>query len=189
LNKNKKRRQRQIDRRKAAAAKIKAQTKGTDNNGPQVVVEPPKIEENLTPEEVYTRAKSSSITNVYEIKKIMINFKRALAKSTTLEQIIIIAKAIRELVPHMNTARDHMNPIPKPQPPNFFGNESKLQMLKKTTAVAIRECESVLDGINQVVNMNATQEKMVIMRDVLNTTFNILKNYENEIPPELRENV
>jgi len=51
-------------------------------------------------------------------------------------------------------------------------------MLKKTTAVAIREVESVLEGIAVIINMNATEgEKMTTMKDVLQSTEKNFKGY------------
>jgi len=186
-----KRRQRQMERRKQAAKKLREKggetTEDPDENTENQIKQE---EENLSPEEKLQRHKIAAVASMFEIKKLVITLKRALAKSSELEHIIIVAKAIRELIPHMNKAREEMTPIAKPQAPSFFGNESKVVMLKKTTAVAIREVESVLEGIAVIINMNATEgEKMTTMKDVLQSTEKILKDMDSELPGELKDQV
>jgi hypothetical protein len=183
-----KRRQRMVERRKNAAGKLKKdQEEPKEEPIEEKPIEIP--EENLPPQERYDKARNQAINSMFESKKVVITMKRALARTGSLENIILIAKAIRELIPHMNRARDEMATIPKPQPPNFFGNESKVDMLKKTTAVAIRECETVLEGINSVIQVSSPLEKILVMREVLVSIVRVLQLFEKEIPEELKDNL
>jgi len=84
----------------------------------------------------------------------------------------------------MNTARQHMAPIPKPQPPIFAGNESKETQLKKTTAVAIKEFETVLGGIFNIVSGNATLEQLIPLSGVITGSLQVLQEVTKDLPPQ-----
>jgi len=136
----------------------------------------------LSPEERHAKIRSHSQKLAAECRNEVISLKRALNQATQLEEIVPIAKAIRNLIPHMNVARQQMAPIPKPQPPFFSGTEDKVTQLKKTTAVAIREFETVLAGIFNVVSGNATIEQLVPLSGVITGSLSILQSVTKAFP-------
>jgi len=138
----------------------------------------------LTPEERHAKIRAHSQKLAAECKNEVVSLKRALHKADQLEEIVPIAKAIRNLIPHMNIARQQMAPIPKPQPPLFVGNEDKVTQLKKTTVVAVREFETVLNGIFNVVSGNATLEQLVPLSSVITGSLSILQAVTKAIPPQ-----
>jgi len=143
--------------------------------------EVPDEEEQLSDEEKYLRIRSHSQKLAGECRNEVITLKRALQRATTGEEIFPIAKAMRELMPHMNVARQQMAPIPKPKSPLFQGNEDKVEKLKKTTAVAIREFETVLNGIFNMVSGNATLEQLVPLSGVITGSLQILQMVTKDI--------
>jgi len=138
-------------------------------------------EAELTDEERYLRIRSHSQKLAGECRNEVITMKRALQRASTLEEIFPIAKAMRELIPHMNVARQQMAPIAKPKPPLFQGDEDKVTKLKKTTAVAIREFEQVLNGIFNMVSGNATLEQLVPLSGVITGSLQILQMVTKDI--------
>jgi len=138
----------------------------------------------LSPEERHAKIRSHAQKLAAECRNEVITLKRALMKAAQLEEIVPIAKAIRNLIPHMNVARQQMAPIPKPQPPLFTGNEDKVTQLKKTTAVAIREFETVLNGIFNVVSGNATLEQLVPLSGVITGSLSILQAVTKTLPQQ-----
>jgi len=138
-------------------------------------------EEELSDEEKYLRIRSHSQKLAGECRNEVITMKRALQRATTLEEIFPIAKAMRELIPHMNVARQQMAPIAKPKPPLFQGDEDKVTKLKKTTAVAIREFEQVLNGIFNMVSGNATLDQLVPLSGVITGSLQILQMVTKDI--------
>jgi len=112
---------------KKAAAKVRSLD--DDDEGFEEIIE--EVEKELTPEEkrVKMRATAQKLSN--DCRNEVITLKRALMKANTMDQIVPIARAVRSLIPHMNTAREHMAPTPKPQPPIFNGSEPKEVQLKK----------------------------------------------------------
>jgi len=93
-----------------------------------------------------------------------------------LEEIIPIAKTLHALIPHMNAARQQMAPIPKPNPPLFRGDEDQITKLKKVTAVAIREFETVHQAVFNIVCGNPTLEQLVSLSGVITGSLAILQN-------------
>ena len=81
----------------------------------------------------------------------------------------------------MNVARQQMAPIPKPKPPLFQGDEDKVTKLKKTTAVAIREFETVLNGVFNMVSGNATLEQLVPLSGVITGSLSVIQLVTKDI--------
>jgi len=160
----------------ATAAAIDA-----DGGWEEVDDEPAPVEEEITDEERYLRIRSHSQKLAGECRNEVITLKRALQKAATLEEIVPIAKAMRELIPHMNVARQQMAPIAKPKAPLFQGDEDKVTKLKKTTAVAIREFETVLNGVFNMVSGNATLEQLVPLSGVITGSLSILQMVTKDI--------
>jgi len=136
----------------------------------------------LTDEQKHAKIRAHSQKLAGECRNEVITLKRALQNANELEQIVPIAKAIRDLIPHMNTAREQMAPIPKPKPPLFQGDEDKVTKLKKTTAVALREFESVLGGIFNVVSGNAPLEQLIPLSSVITGSLSILQEATKSVP-------
>ena len=76
----------------------------------------------------------------------------------------------------MNIARQQMAPIPKPNPPLFRGDEDQVTKLKKVTAVAIREFETVHQQVFNIVCGNPTLEQLVALSGVITGSLAILQN-------------
>eukprot|EP01124_Arcella_intermedia_P035950 TRINITY_DN9302_c0_g1_i1.p1 TRINITY_DN9302_c0_g1~~TRINITY_DN9302_c0_g1_i1.p1 ORF type:complete len:587 (+),score=141.25 TRINITY_DN9302_c0_g1_i1:32-1792(+) len=176
--------------KKAAAAKLREEIAKKDAQGDKaeddgfVEVAEEEVEEILSPEERYLKTRGNAQKSASECRNEVVTMKRALMKSSQLDEIVVIAKAIRNLIPHMNVARQQMAPIPKPQPPSFFGNEDKVTQLKKTTAVAIREFETVLNAIFNVVSGNTTMQQLAPLSEVLAGCLTILREVTKDLPPQ-----
>jgi len=169
------------DMKKAAARARGAQD---DDEGFEEVDDEEPQEVQMTPEEqrVKMRASSQKLSN--DCRNEVITLKRALMKANTMDDIIPIARAVRALIPHMNTAREHMAPVPKPQPPIFSGNETKETQLKKTTAVAIKEFEGVLGGIFNIVSGNASLDQLIPLSGVISGSLEVLQQVTKDLPPQ-----
>eukprot|EP01126_Amoeba_proteus_P045265 TRINITY_DN5057_c0_g4_i3.p1 TRINITY_DN5057_c0_g4~~TRINITY_DN5057_c0_g4_i3.p1 ORF type:complete len:506 (+),score=131.84 TRINITY_DN5057_c0_g4_i3:550-2067(+) len=178
FNQDKKRRKREQVRRQEAARRLKnagKEVKAVDNNGNTFFSLELEEEEDLTDEQKHMKIRGHSQKLCVEVKNELVTVKRALNNASTLEQIIPIAKAIRALIPHMNIARQQMAPIPKPNAPLFKGNEDAVTKLKKTTAVALREFESVWQGIFNVVCGNPTLEQLIALSGVITGSLTLLQ--------------
>lgn len=81
----------------------------------------------------------------------------------------------------MNVARQQMAPIPKPNPPIFRGDEDPVTKLKKTTAVAVREFETVWQGIFNIVCGNPSLEQLVALSGVITGCLTILQELSREL--------
>jgi len=138
-------------------------------------------EEQISDEEKYLRIRSHSQKLAGECRNEVVTLKRALNRAATLEEIVPIAKAMRELIPHMNIARQQMSQIAKPKPPLFQGDEDKVTKLKKTTAVAIREFETVLNAIFNMVSGNATLQQLVPLSGVITGSLAVLQLVTKDI--------
>jgi Leucine-rich repeat (LRR) protein len=167
------------DDMKKAAAKVRSID---DDEGFEEIIE--EEEKEVTPEEkrVKMRATAQKLSN--DCRNEVITLKRALMKANTMDQIVPIARAVRSLIPHMNTAREHMAPTPKPQPPIFNGSEPKEVQLKKTTAVAIKEFEGVLGGIFNIVSGNAQLEQLIPLSSAISGSLEVLQEITKELPPQ-----
>jgi len=110
------------------------------------------------------------------VKNELTTLKRFLNSATTSEVIIIIAKAIRDLIPYMNVARQQMAPIPKPNPPVLKATDDHVTKLKKTTAVAMREFETVHQNVSFVVCGNPTIEQLVSLSSVITGSLQVLQD-------------
>jgi len=106
--------------------------------------------------------------------------KRFLNNATTSDIIILIAKAIRELIPFMNAARQQMAAIPKPNPPVIKPGDDHVTKLRKTTAVAMREFETVHQNVLFVVCGNPTIEQLVSLSNVITGSLQILQDCVQE---------
>jgi len=138
----------------------------------------------MSPEEKRLKMRATAQKLANDCRNEVITLKRALMKANELKDILPIAKAVKALIPYMNTARQHMAPIPKPQPPIFAGNESKETQLKKTTAVAIKEFETVLGGIFNIVSGNATLEQLLPLSGVITGSLQVLQEVTKDLPPQ-----
>jgi len=170
------------DDMKKAASKTRAQD---DEEGfDEVAADEPEPEPEMTPEEkrVKMRATAQKLSN--DCRNEVITLKRALMKANNIDDIVPIARAVRALIPHMSTAREHMAPIPKPQPPIFSGNETKETQLKKTTAVAIKEFEGVLGGIFNIVSGNASLDQLLPLSGVISGSLEVLQAVTKDLPPQ-----
>jgi hypothetical protein len=184
-----KKRKREMERAKAEAAKLRgAMDKDKVEEKPSAVPVNRRMDgfdeedEQLTDEQKHAKIRAHSQKLAGECRHEVITLKRALQHANTLEDIVPIAKAIRDLIPHMNSAREQMAPIPKPKPPIFQGNEDKVDKLKKTTAVALREFESVLGGIFNVVSGNAPLEQLISLSSVITGSLGILQEASRQVP-------
>eukprot|EP01121_Diplochlamys_sp_Union-15-3_P021092 TRINITY_DN8434_c0_g1_i1.p1 TRINITY_DN8434_c0_g1~~TRINITY_DN8434_c0_g1_i1.p1 ORF type:complete len:569 (+),score=105.44 TRINITY_DN8434_c0_g1_i1:162-1709(+) len=101
----------------------------------------------LTPEEKLNKIKFTAQNMTHDIKQHIITLKRNLIACQTVEEALPIAQVVRQLKWDLEEARDYILPVPKPKPPNFFANESQVQKLKKTTAVALKEVEDNVNGV------------------------------------------
>jgi len=118
------------DAKKAAAAR-RAGDDQDDDEGFEEIVEVVEEEKQISPEEKRLKLRASAQKLSNDCRNEVITLKRALMRANDLKDILPIAKAVRALIPFMDTARAHMAPISKPQPPIFAGNESKEMQLKK----------------------------------------------------------
>jgi len=180
-----KRRKREAERRTNAAKKMR------EANKPQAEKDEEKQlgnnffamedrEESLTDEEKQQKIRGQSQKLAAEVRNELITIKRLLNAANSLEQIIPVAKAIRALIPHMNIARQQMAPIPKPNPPIFRGDEDPVTKLKKTTNVAVREFETVWQGIFNVVCGNPTLEQLIALSGVISGSLSVLQEATRE---------
>jgi len=170
------------DAKKAAAARRAAADDNFEDDGFEEIVE--EEEKQISPEEKRLKLRASAQKLSNDCRNEVITLKRALMRANDLKDILPIAKAVRALIPFMDTARAHMAPIPKPQPPIFAGNESKETQLKKTTAVAIKEFENVLGGVFNIVSGNATLEQLVPLSTVITGCLGVLQEVTKELPPQ-----
>jgi Leucine-rich repeat (LRR) protein len=184
-----KKRKREMERAKAEAAKLRgAMDKDKVEEKPSAIPVNRRMDgfeeedEQLTDEQKHAKIRAHSQKLAGECRHEVITLKRALQNANVLEDIVPIAKAIRDLIPHMNSAREQMAPIPKPKPPIFQGNEDKVEKLKKTTAVALREFESVLGGIFNVVSGNAPLEQLIPLSSVITGSLGILQEASRQVP-------
>jgi hypothetical protein len=81
----------------------------------------------------------------------------------------------------MNVARQQMAPIPKPNPPIFRGDEDPVTKLKKTTAVAVREFETVWQGIFNIVCGNPSLEQLIALSGVITGCLTVLQEVAREL--------
>jgi Leucine-rich repeat (LRR) protein len=186
-----KKRKREMERAKKEAAKLRGdiRDKEDDNEDKKTAIPVSRRldgfnddDEILTDEQKHAKIRAHSQKLAGECRHEVITLKRALQNANTLEDIVPIAKAIRDLIPHMNLAREQMAPIPKPKPPLFQGEEDKVMKLKKTTAVALREFESVLGGIFNVVSGNAPLEQLIPLSSVITGSLGILQEATRQVP-------
>jgi len=155
-----------------------------EDEGFEEIVEEEVDEKPMSPEEKRLKMRATAQKLANDCRNEVITLKRALMKANELKDILPIAKAVKALIPYMNTARQHMAPIPKPQPPIFAGNESKETQLKKTTAVAIKEFETVLGGIFNIVSGNATLEQLIPLSGVITGSLQVLQEVTKDLPPQ-----
>jgi len=181
-----KRRKREAERRTNAAKKLRDANKPQSEKdeekhlGNNLFAMEDEKEEALTDEEKQLKIRGQSQKLAVEVKNELITIKRILNSANSLEQIIPIAKAIRNLIPHMNVARQQMAPIPKPNAPLFRGDEDPVTKLKKTTNVAVREFETVWQGIFNVVCGNPTLEQLVALSGVISGSLAVLQEATRE---------
>jgi len=155
-----------------------------DMDGFEEIEDEVEEEKPISPEEKRLKLRATAQKLSGDCRNEVITIKRALMKATDLKDILPIAKCVRQLIPHMNTAREHMAPIPKPQPPILSGNETKETQLKKTTAVAIKEFETVLGGIFNIVSGNATLEQLIPLSGVISGCLQELQEVTKQLPPQ-----
>jgi len=192
-NQNQKRLKRQNERKANEAAKQLKAVKEKDDEqfhekNPDVKnkfaldVEPEGEDDSqLTNEEKHQKIRGHSQKLAAEVRAEVVTLKRALNNATALEQIIPIAKTIHALIPYMNIARQQMAPIPKPNPPIFKGDEDQVTKLKKVTAVAIREFETVHQAVFNIVCGNPTLEQLISLSGVITGSLAILQNATKDL--------
>jgi len=185
-----KRKRREQERKEAAARKLRNEpepeeevpdTAKKGQNKFALEVDEDDDDSQLTNEEKHIKIRGHSQKLAAEVKSEVVTLKRALNGATTLEEIIPIAKTMHALIPHMNVARQQMAPIAKPNPPLLRGDEDQVTKLKKVTAVAIREFETVHGAVFNIVCGNPTLEQLVALSGVITGTLAILQNATSNI--------
>jgi len=134
----------------------------------------------LSDAEKHAKIRGHSQKLATEVKNELVTLKRFLNSATTSDIIILIAKAIRELIPFMNAARQQMAAIPKPNPPVVKPSDDDVTRLRKTVAVAMREFETVHQNVLFVVCGNPTIEQLVSLSNVITGSLQILQDCVQE---------
>jgi len=144
------------------------------------VVEDQDVDAGLSDVEKHAKIRGHSQKLATEVKNELTTLKRFLNNATTSDIIILIAKAIRELIPFMNAARQQMAAIPKPNPPVLKASDDHVTKLRKTVAVAMREFETVHQNVLFVVCGNPTIEQLVSLSNVITGSLQILQDCVQE---------
>lgn len=166
--------------RKPRAKKVEVVEEEEDDDDWIEVVEEEDEDAGLSDAEKHAKIRGHSQKLATEVKNELTSLKRYLNNATTSDVIILIAKAIRELIPFMNAARQQMAAIPKPNPPVIKASDDQVTKLKKTVAVAMREFESVHQNVLFVVCGNPTIEQLVSLSNVITGSLQILQDCVQE---------
>jgi len=171
-----------LKKKKARAGRTKKPTEVVEEDDDEwvEVVQEEDDDAGLSDVEKHAKIRGHSQKLATEVKNELTTLKRFLNNATTSDIIILIAKAIRELIPFMNAARQQMAAIPKPNPPVLKASDDHVTKLRKTVAVAMREFESVHQNVLFVVCGNPTIEQLVSLSNVITGSLQILQDCVQE---------
>lgn len=137
--------------------------------------------ENLTPEERTTRKRFKALEHSSNIKRELIDLKRAVMMSKTIEEAIRPSKAIRDLKVILDGAKSYLQYTEPIKPAQLFPNETKIQQLKKTVLVAMKDIEITL---SKIINLLST----LIPEDIVDKTQNYLNEVTEYMNDYIKEN-
>jgi Leucine-rich repeat (LRR) protein len=140
--------------------------------------------EKLSPEEKLTRIRHAALEMVQDVKMELVDLKRSLAFTKTMEEILPVAKAVRDLINDIEQAKAHIPPVKKPYLPPPGPNESKVETLKKTTAVALREVEDVVSGMISTLATRIPESQVTTLAQIAKSINEKTKKIIESLPKQ-----
>lgn len=129
----------------------------------------------LTDEERATRKRFKALEFSHHIKKQLIEYKKAVMLAKTIEEAIPPAKVIRDL----KIVLDHANKIlPYTEPPlpaQLFPNDTQLQKLKKTVMVAMKDAETTVMKMLNILSSLIPEHTVDMLRETLDEVNELLR--------------
>jgi len=92
-----------------------------------------------------------------ELQKI----KRLLISSSDMQTVVIIAKAVRELIPHIENSRKCLPSLPPLQSAHLVGNEDAISKVRKSTIPRLLELENIIDTMIVTITSTANLEQLL----------------------------
>jgi len=118
-----------------------------------------------------------------EVKQGLVTIKRELMAAKTLETLIPIAKHVRDLVNTVEEAKKHLPPIPKPKAPPASQVDTKVDALRKATAVCLKEVEdSVLVMISTLSTLIPPDQMIPLAQEMRTLKDKLLEHNPDAIP-------
>lgn len=167
-----KKKEARVAEKKAVAAAKQERNQRLSSNSPKISVAGQPVQsqaQTQSPAQVHNlqerenRYRLSSQKLMSDLRKELQLIKRFLDGTSNLQDTITVAKAMRELIPHIEAARKLLPPLPPLKPPNLVGDEDNLTKVKKSTGPRILELESIVDSMIVTITAGATLELLVEM--------------------------
>jgi len=106
--------------------------------------------------------------------------KMTLGTTTSLTHAVTIAKAVRQLIPHIEEARTCLPSIPPLQAPHLVGNEDQITKLKKSTLPRVMELESVVDSMIVAITGKAGLEQLLAFSGIITSCLTIVQSVNQD---------
>jgi hypothetical protein len=96
--------------------------------------------------------------------------------STTIEEILPIARAVRELVPTVKVARKLLPPVEPLGQLIFTDDEDQVMRIRKSVTTRLKEFESILDAIINYLSNNPSFDALIELSGVIASSYAILSD-------------
>jgi hypothetical protein len=101
--------------------------------------------------------------------------------STTIEEILPIARAVRELVPTVKVARKLLPPVQPLGQLIFSEDEDQVVRLRKSVTTRLKEFENILDAIITYLSNAPSFETLLELSGVISASYSIIRDCNRNI--------
>jgi len=132
-----------------------------------------QAENDLKDREARYRDSSQKLTS--DLRLELQRIKRVLSSTSDLQSVVIIAKAVRELIPQIESARKYLPNLPPLKSPNLVGNEDPITKVKKSTLPRVLELENIIDSVIVLITGSAGLEQLLEFSGIISPCLSVLQ--------------